>query len=161
MGSNPDNNKCERPAEGKTGFYITKYEDKDGDATRDSDENGLSWEFEWMKDNDGVWHAYTTAQNDDGKGTIVDGFNDSQTVTIREKMKEGWKATTGTQVTVQMERGQTKHIMFGNQPLKPTVVQHGVPQQLPKTGSEHIGFIMISLGLLTTGYGLQARARVK
>lgn len=146
------------PVPGTTGFVISKFEDVDGDGGRDDGEKGLTWEFEWEKNGDGNWRQYVTDANNDGYGETMKGFNDNDTIKIREKGRDSWKATTPTEVSLTLRKDQVMHARFGNQPQKPGIVTTTPnPTQLPATGSQEVGMIVMAIGTFMTGLGLKKK----
>ncbi len=132
----------------KAAFVIEKFNDLDGDATRDSNEGGLSWAFEWQLNSDGNWRTYQTYSNQGGRGGTIGDLKTGDVVTVREEMKDGWQATTATEQSVSLVEGQTQRISFGNRQLSapvpsPTPV---VEEELPEAGSWGQTFAMMTIG---------------
>ncbi len=96
------------------GFRVEKYEDKNSNQTRDDGEQGLAWDFEWDLNGDNNWRAYRT--NGDGSGDRVGGLKEGDKIRVREKGKDGWTATTATQLESTLKIGDTYTFKFGNKP---------------------------------------------
>lgn len=139
-----------------TGFYVQKFNDLDGDGSKDDGEPGLDWEFEWQKNDDGNWRQYITYADRDGRGGNVANLEPNDKIEIREKAKSGWVATTPTNKTLIMEKEKTKSAQFGNrQPVSSAPPATATPQpQLPQSGSTAQTVALLSLGVLAIGLGV-------
>jgi hypothetical protein len=154
---------CENDNEG--GFIVMKYHDKNGDGSRQSEEPGLDWEFEWdlCRDNnncDNAWQyqgTYITYASKNGEGGRVGGLKNGDKVRIREKSKTGWIATTATNVILEIHQNETVFARFGNRTTQPTVVTTPPPTSLPKTGVDLMLPFLSSMGL--GGLGLYLRRK--
>jgi hypothetical protein len=141
--------------EKRAGFVVEKFDDQDGDGSRDDNEPGLDWEFEWDLNHDENWRDYITYDDKDGRGGEVGGLKDGDIVRVREKGKDGWTATTGTEKTITMEEERIKLVVFGNRREKPEVKKGSVPSELPKTGAPLQAGINLAVSLGTIGLGLK------
>ncbi len=98
----------------EVGFYVEKYHDLDGDGSRDSDEDGLDWEFEWDLNHDDDWREYITYESRDGRGGNISNLKGDDIVRVREKSKSGWVATSGTEKSITVKDGELTAVRFGN-----------------------------------------------
>ncbi len=139
-----------------TGFAVEKYEDIDGDGSRDSNEKGLDWQFEWDKNHDENWRSYETYASSNGRGGTVGDLKENDVIRIREKNKDGWKHTTSAEVTLTMRKNEIQIAIFGNQRIKPTPVTPGeTPKELPRTGFDPGAGLGLSASLTLIGVGLK------
>lgn len=150
-----DKDSCSCGNQEYTGFAIEKYEDKDGDRSRDSDENGLDWEFEWDRNHDNNWRAYVTYANNNGRGGTVGEMKENDVIRIREKGKDGWTHTTAAEVTLTMRKNEIQIAVFGNQRTKPTVTTNKPPEKLPTTGFDMNVGMGLSASLMLMSLGLK------
>lgn len=96
------------------GFYIIKYNDKNGDGSRQGGEPGLKWDFEWDVNGNNNWTAYQTDDANDGKGPVITLVTPGDVIRVREKGKDGWSSTTATQKSITIVAAQTSNVEFGN-----------------------------------------------
>lgn len=97
----------------KGGFYIRKYYDHNGNGTQDSGDEGLTWNFQWTKDNGATWNDYQTDATKLGEGGVV--YLDGGTkVQIKEKAADTWTATTPTTVDLTIKLNDNQLMVFGN-----------------------------------------------
>lgn len=156
------------------GFVIEKFHDLDGDGSKDSNEPGLDWNFEWQLDGDDDWQEYETYASKDGRGGNIDDLDPDDTVVVREKLKNGWETTTDREVEVNLEAGKRQLVVFGNwqppssatptpTPTKtptPTVTPAPTatptptpPEKLPEAGSTTQTALLIVAGLAVMAFG--------
>lgn len=147
---------------------MAKFDDRNGNAVRDYNEPGLSWEFEWDYNGDNSWRSYVTYDTKNGEGGRVGGLYEGDRVRIREKAKDGWTPTTATQVEITVHQGFTTYVAFGNQATKPTVeivkptVQAGEKvKALPKTGFDILPMFAAAFGTGATGLYLRRKYRIR
>lgn len=138
-----------------TGFAVEKYEDVDGDGSRDGGEKGLDWKFEWDRNHDENWRAYETYANSNGRGGTVGDLKENDVIRIREKGKDGWKHTTSAEITLTMRKNEIQVAVFGNQRTKPTIITKEPPKELPTTGFNPSAGLGLSLSLSLIGVGLK------
>lgn len=125
---------------------VRKYNDVDGDATRDSGESLLSdWTFT-IKGN-----GLDQTEDTDANGSITFAGLNPGTYTITETMKSGWRSTTGVTKTVTV--GPDQIVMFGNQKTTtpPTPVPTPTPSQptsLPVSGPVDTAAGVVGTGAL-------------
>lgn len=97
----------------KYSVTVKKFNDKDGDKKRDANESFLQgWEFT-IKGKGINRPPKTTNKN----GELIFGDLPAGTYTITEKMKNGWKSTTGLNKIVTI--GPNKTVVFGNKEIPP------------------------------------------
>jgi hypothetical protein len=113
---------------------IRKYHDQNGDGYQNNDEKGLSWKFQWDQNADNNWRDYETFENSLGEGGVVT-LSEGTQVRIREKGQDGWTATTPTEVTIYIKKGDNQLMVFGNWRGKPQVLGTTTVSSLPKTGA--------------------------
>lgn len=139
------------------GFIVSKYDDRNGNSVRDADEQGLSWEFEWDLNGDNSWRKYVTYDSKNGEGGRVGGLYEGDRVRIREKAKDGWVATTATQVEITVRSGYTTMVSFGNREAKPTVQTGKTAKVLPKTGFDSLSALIAAAGTGALGMYLRRK----
>lgn len=160
----------EEEVEEKAGFVIEKYNDLDGDGSRDAEEPGLDWEFKWDKNGDENWRDYVTYADEDGRGGNVDDLKPGDVIRIDEQAKSGWEATTVTDRTLTLQEGKRLLAQFGNwQPpadSTPTptptptprvttqVTPTPTPTELPKSGSTSRTVGVLGVGVVIMLFGL-------
>lgn len=98
------------------GFILEKYEDTNGNASRDSSEKGLSWNFTWDLNGDANWRDYVAYAEKNGQGGTVGGLKDGDKIRAREADKAGWNATTATEVSFTLKNNEVYVARFGNRP---------------------------------------------
>jgi hypothetical protein len=91
-------------------FKVLKYEDNDQDGWKDSNDGGLSWEFEYQV-NDGGWQDLNTYS--DGYSSTL-RVNPSERITVREIEQSDWNRSTSGEQSWVAERGITHEFQFGN-----------------------------------------------
>ncbi len=139
------------------GFFIRKYNDRNGSGYQDSGEEGLSWKFQWDSNGDGNWHDYDTFADHLGEGGVVYLPVDTQ-VRIREKSKDGWTATTVTEVMIHIRANDNQLMVFGNWQGKPQVLGITTPVSTPKTGADLWIGALTSLSAAGIGFYLKKRS---
>jgi hypothetical protein len=147
------------PTPGQTGgFFIRKYHDENGNGYQDSSEKGLSWKFEWDSNADNNWHGYETFETKLVEGGVVTLPVGTQ-VRIREKMVDGWNATTPTEVVIRIKANENQMMVFGNWRGKPTVLGTTTvtSNPLPKTGADALIGIFTSLSMAGAGLYLKRK----
>ena len=140
-------------------FIVAKYDDKNGNGLREYNELGLSWDFEWDLNGDNNWRAYVTYASKNGEGGRVGGLTEGDRVRVREKAKDGWVATTATQVEFTVHTGYTAYAAFGNRATKPTVQVGKTVKTLPKTGFDTLPLLATALGTGLSGLYLRRKYR--
>ncbi len=95
------------------GFFIRKYNDKNGNGKQDTSETGLTWNFQWSQDNGTTWNDYQTDETKLGEGGVVYLPTDTK-VKIREIAKTGWTSTTATNVELTIKTNDNQLMVFGN-----------------------------------------------
>jgi beta propeller repeat protein len=97
----------------------TKWNDLDGDGTRDAEESGLGgWTIYLDANNNGELDTGETSTLTDADGNYSFILPDAGTYTVAEVQKTGWSQTAPTQgsYTVSLEAGEVaNHLDFGNQ----------------------------------------------
>lgn len=168
---------CDEEEDKSTGFYIEKYHDIDGDGTRDSNEEGLDWTFEWQLNDDGTWREYVTHADNNGRGGNISHLEDGDKVKIREKLRGGWQATTASQKEITVEDEKLILVVFGNREAVASPQPSGAasvasprpasspspaspspsaePEELPEAGSVTQTVVISGLGLAIILYGLR------
>lgn len=158
----------------RTGFRIQKFNDLNGDGTRQDNEPGLAWEFEWRLEDDDDWEEYETDEDNDGRGEEIDDLEVGDVIVIREKTVSGWKNTTPVQRTLTMEGNEILIARFGNQKLpgsptpgspRPGSPLPGSPRpasspvvspqpEIPVSGSttQTAGLLVVGLGVIALGF---------
>lgn len=120
----------------------------------------MDWNFEWDLNHDENWRQYTAYANQNGRGGTVGNLHKDDVVRIREKSKDGWKATTNTEVTLTMNKNEIKIAVFGNQrTTKPTPTPVPTPPELPKTGADAVAGLMTAFGFGSLSLGLKVLSR--
>jgi len=137
-----------------------KYRDDNSSGSRDSEEKGLDWDFQWDLNGDNNWRDYKTYADKNGEGGRVGGLHDGDKVRVRELGKSGWVATTATEVSIEIEQGDTRTVRFGNRPTQPTVTESQPPKSLPKTGIDIVAQMVGSVGVGAFGLYLRRRKAV-
>lgn len=140
------------------GFVVEKFDDQDGDGSRDSGEPGLDWEFEWDLNHDERWRSYSARDENNGRGDEIDYLKPGDVVRVREKGKSGWEATTATEKTITVEENRIKVVIFGNRREKPSVTKGDVPEKLPETGANLQMGLGLAGSLTAIGFGLKLMA---
>ena len=146
------------PKIAKFNLTIIKFNDKDGDKKKDSNEEALAdWEFT-LKGNGVEKKGKTDAQ---GKLVFTDLTNGSYTIT--ETKKEGWTVTTANPLTVTI-KDSDQTVLFGNKKPVPVTPMNGetppkevTPETvaetggLPQAGAEEAG---MAFGFTSLGSGM-------
>lgn len=106
------------PEPDRGSFALCKYHDHDADGYRDTNDEGLDWDFEYRV-NGGSWIHYSTGSywwefwDDDGCGKVVT-LETGDYVEVRELGRSGWKPTTPEQVSFSINANTTQSYWFGN-----------------------------------------------
>ncbi|HAU98985.1 MAG TPA: hypothetical protein DCW55_02010 [Candidatus Pacebacteria bacterium] len=149
-----------------------KFNDRNANGTWEQTQNanneeGLEWYFDWkyVHEDNNAWREYRTYSGT-GEGGRIGGLNAGDRIVIRERSRDGWRATTATQVEITLRDNDTIIVRFGNvstsptptptpTPTVPSVEQATPPKQLPKTGTQDV--IMIFGAGISTILGAMVR----
>lgn len=119
-------------------FKICKFEDTNGNGTRDSGETGLSWDFVYRL-NDGVDHTYATRagswyeiwNQNKGCGDWIE-VPENTLVKAIEKENSDWQITTDKEQTATIHAGNEITFHFGNRKKsQPTPTPSSSPTPTP------------------------------
>jgi hypothetical protein len=145
------------------GFQVVKFEDKNNNASFDSNESGLAWTFEWDLNGDNNWRSYVTTSSNGGMGARIGGLSGGDRVRVREVTQSGWTATTPTSREITVNQGDTVVVRFGNQRVAAqasttTVVDSPASpkpiDQLPVAGTGTPSAVLIVAGAVVTILGI-------
>jgi hypothetical protein len=140
------------------GFQVIKFEDKNNNATFDTSEFGLSWNFEWDLNGDNNWRSYVTYASDNGSGGRVGSLADGDRIRVREVVQSGWSATTPTTREITVRQGETVVVRFGNRLVTTTTYTASsapvVQENLPKAGSTTPSAVLIVAGAVISVLGI-------
>lgn len=129
------------PDGGHPRFWVRKYEDKDGDGTRDDGEDspGAAWDFQYRV-NDGEWQDYQTDAAT-GLGPLISVATGDK-VEVEEVTKKGWTLTSANNQVKTLNENRIYGFGFGNK-------KQSFPPQQPDTGTP----TWLTLGLLAAAAG--------